>query len=149
MPRRAAERGALHAALAQLAEQDPLINLRQDDLRQELSVSLYGEVQKEVIGATLANDYGLEVGFRETTMICVERPVGDRRRRRGDRQGATLPRHGRAPRRASDDRHRHHVPARRALGYLAALRLRPVDAFRSAIEDTVRETLAKASMGGR
>ena len=107
----AAEKGALHAALAQLAEQDPLINLRQDDLRQELSVSLYGEVQKEVIGATLADDYGLEVGFRETTMICVERPSGYRRRRRGDRQGQPLPRHGRAPRRTGDDRHRHHVPA--------------------------------------
>jgi ribosomal protection tetracycline resistance protein len=74
-PRRASEKGALHAALAQLAEQDPLINLRQDDLRQELSVSLYGEVQKEVIEATLRNDYDLEVGFRETTMICVERPA--------------------------------------------------------------------------
>jgi ribosomal protection tetracycline resistance protein len=46
VPRRASEKGALHAALAQLAEQDPLIDLRQDDLRQELSVSLYGEVQK-------------------------------------------------------------------------------------------------------
>ena len=53
-----------------------LIDLRQDDLRQELSVSLYGEVQKEVIEATLARDYGLDVGFRETTMICVERPIG-------------------------------------------------------------------------
>ena len=76
VPRRASEKGALHAALAQLAEQDPLIGLRQDDLRQELSVSLYGEVQKEVIEATLEDDYGLEVGFRETTMICVERPAG-------------------------------------------------------------------------
>src|SRR5215204_6506849 len=52
-PRRPADKGALHVALTQLAEQDPLINLRQDDLRQELHVSLYGEVQKEVIGATL------------------------------------------------------------------------------------------------
>ncbi|MEP7187763.1 MAG: GTP-binding protein, partial [Roseiflexaceae bacterium] len=34
VPRRPADRGALHVALAQLAEQDPLINLRQDDLRQ-------------------------------------------------------------------------------------------------------------------
>jgi ribosomal protection tetracycline resistance protein len=76
VPRRASEKGALHAALAQLAEQDPLINLRQDDLRQELSVSLYGEVQKEVIEATLAGEYHLEVGFRETTMICLERPAG-------------------------------------------------------------------------
>ena len=76
VPRAAADRGALHAALAQLAEQDPLINLRQDALRGEVSVSLYGEVQKEVIQATLADEYGVHVGFRETTTICVERPVG-------------------------------------------------------------------------
>jgi ribosomal protection tetracycline resistance protein len=76
VPRRVADTGALHVALAQLAEQDPLINLRQDDTRHELFVSLYGEVQKEVIQATLANDYGLDVDFRETTTICIERPVG-------------------------------------------------------------------------
>jgi ribosomal protection tetracycline resistance protein len=76
VPRHSAERGALHAALAQLAEQDPLINLRQDDIRQELFLSLYGEVQKEVIQATLANDFGIDVEFRETTMICIERPIG-------------------------------------------------------------------------
>ncbi|HLZ72193.1 MAG TPA: translation factor GTPase family protein [Dehalococcoidia bacterium] len=76
MPRHPADRAALHLALGQLAEQDPLINLRQDDLRQELYVSLYGEVQKEVIGATLANDFGLAVEFRDTTTICIERPIG-------------------------------------------------------------------------
>jgi ribosomal protection tetracycline resistance protein len=66
----------LRVALTQLAEQDPLIDVRQDDTRQELTVSLYGEVQKEVVQATLANDFGLEVTFRETTPIYVERPVG-------------------------------------------------------------------------
>jgi ribosomal protection tetracycline resistance protein len=66
----------LRAALAQLAEQDPLIDVRQDDTRGEISVSLYGEVQREVIEATLADDYGLEVEFRETTTICIERPMG-------------------------------------------------------------------------
>ena len=76
VPARPSDKGALHAVLAQLAEQDPLINLRQDDLRQELFVSLYGEVQKEVIEATLANDFGIGVTFRETTTICIERPVG-------------------------------------------------------------------------
>src|SRR5262249_13704008 len=65
----------LRIALGQLAEQDPLIAVRQDDERRELSVSLYGEVQKEVIQATLATDFGLEVSFRETTTICVERPA--------------------------------------------------------------------------
>ena len=76
VPRRPADKGALHLALAQLAEQDPLIDLRQDDIRQEISVSLYGEVQKEVIQATLANDFGVDVAFSETTTICIERPVG-------------------------------------------------------------------------
>ena len=66
---------ALRVALGQLAEQDPLIDVRQDDRRGELSVSLYGEVQKEVIQATLADDYGIGVEFRETTPIYVERPL--------------------------------------------------------------------------
>jgi len=69
------ERQRLRVALAQLAEQDPLINVRQDDTRQEISVSLYGEVQKEVIQATLVNDFGIDVTFRETTPIYVERPI--------------------------------------------------------------------------
>jgi ribosomal protection tetracycline resistance protein len=65
----------LRVALGQLAEQDPLIDIRQDDTRGEISVSLYGEVQREVIEATLADEYGLEVEFRETTTICIERPT--------------------------------------------------------------------------
>src|SRR4029077_9564928 len=64
------------AALAQLAEQDPLIDVRQDDTRSEISVSLYGEGQRGVIEAAPAADYGLAVAFHETTTICVERPAG-------------------------------------------------------------------------
>ncbi len=71
-----ADRRRLRVALAQLAEQDPLINVRQDDELQEISVSLYGEVQKEVVQATLSHEYGLEVDFRETTTICIERLLG-------------------------------------------------------------------------
>jgi len=48
VPDRPSDKGALHAALTQLAEQDPLISLRQHDGRSELLVSQYGEVQKEV-----------------------------------------------------------------------------------------------------
>jgi ribosomal protection tetracycline resistance protein len=76
VPARAADRPALHAALSQLAEQDPLINLRHDAVRQELLVSLYGEVQKEVVQATLAAEFGIEVGFMRTSTICIERLVG-------------------------------------------------------------------------
>jgi peptide subunit release factor RF-3 len=76
VPGRPAGKGALHTALTLLAEQDPLINVRQDDIRQELFVSLYGEVQKEVIQATLASDFGIDVTFRETTTIYLERRRG-------------------------------------------------------------------------
>jgi ribosomal protection tetracycline resistance protein len=75
-PLRPAEQGSLRAALNQLAEQDPLIDVRQDDLRHEISVSLYGEVQKEVIQATLEREYGIAADFRETTTLCIERPAG-------------------------------------------------------------------------
>ena len=76
VPARAREKGALHTALTQLAEQDPLINLRQDNVRSQLLVSLYGEVQKEVIQATLAEEFGVAVEFTQTSTICIERPAG-------------------------------------------------------------------------
>ncbi|MEV7683340.1 translation factor GTPase family protein [Streptomyces sp. NPDC088341] len=143
VPCRPADRGALHAALAQLVEQDPLINLRQDELRQEISVSLYGEVQKEVIQATLANDFGVGVTFRETTTICVERLTGS---------GAAFEIMG-----------KDHNP------FLATVGLRvdpaPVDsgvefrlevelgsmpfAFMKAVEETVKETLFQGIHGWR
>jgi ribosomal protection tetracycline resistance protein len=73
--RRPEQSGSLRAALNQLAEQDPLINVRQDDSRHEISVSLYGEVQKEVIQATLEREYGIVADVRETTVVCIERPA--------------------------------------------------------------------------
>jgi len=76
VPASPADRPALYAALTELADQDPFINLRRDDVRHELLVSLYGEVQKEVIQATLAEEFGLRADFRETTAICVERVLG-------------------------------------------------------------------------
>jgi ribosomal protection tetracycline resistance protein len=75
-PRRAGDRGALFAALTQLAEQDPLIQLRHDPTGQDIAVSLYGEVQKEVIETTLAAEYGIDVEFAETTTLFIERPAG-------------------------------------------------------------------------
>jgi ribosomal protection tetracycline resistance protein len=141
VPGRPTDKGALHLALGQLAEQDPLISLRQDDIRQELFVSLYGEVQKEVIQATLADDFGLDVTFRETTTICIERPVGS---------GA-----------AAEILHKEGNP------FLATVGLRvdpaPIDAgvdfrlevelgsmpyaFFKAVEDTVKETLRQGIHG--
>jgi ribosomal protection tetracycline resistance protein len=76
VPRHQGQKRAVFDALTQLAEQDPLIDLRQDDTRQELYLSLYGEVQKEIVAQTLAGDYGLDIDFRSTTPVCIERPNG-------------------------------------------------------------------------
>ncbi len=70
------EQGRLFAALSQLAEQDPFIGLRMDQKTGVLHVSLYGEVQREVIEETLATAYKLEVEVSETTIIHIERPAG-------------------------------------------------------------------------
>ena len=141
VPSRPADKGALQMALTQLAEQDPLIDLRQDDLRQELHVSLYGEVQKEVIGATLAADFGLEVGFRETTTICIERPTGT---------GAAVERLHRPPNPFLATVGLRVEPAAAGTGARfrveAELGSMPL-AFFAAVEDTVRETLRQGLYG--
>lgn len=90
-----ARRGELHRALGELADVDPLIRLRPDDQHGALRISVYGEVQQEVIADTLAGVYGVEVDFRATTVICVERPAARASaiRRLGDpghRYGYTL-----------------------------------------------------------
>jgi ribosomal protection tetracycline resistance protein len=69
----ARDRVKLFQALTQLAEQDPLIRIRKAD---DITVSLYGEVQKEVIASLLATEYGVDVTFSETTPIHVERLDG-------------------------------------------------------------------------
>ena len=73
---RAVRRGegpALQAALAQLADQDPLIDVRTGDDGLP-TVSLYGRVQQEVIAATLAEEHGIEVAFADAGVLHVERP---------------------------------------------------------------------------
>lgn len=67
---------ALHQALTQIADFDPLIKLRPDEEHRSLRISIYGEVQQQVIADTLELDYGLAVDFRSTKIICVERPAG-------------------------------------------------------------------------
>ncbi|MFI7115148.1 GTP-binding protein [Amycolatopsis sp. NPDC049868] len=71
-----AETASVFAALQELAEQDPLITVRQDDETRRISVRLYGEVQKEIIAETLSAQHGLDVGFSLTRPVRVERPIG-------------------------------------------------------------------------
>jgi ribosomal protection tetracycline resistance protein len=72
---RPSHRSALWLALQQLSEQDPLINLRTTEDANEMYLSLYGEVQKEIIQATLLADFGVDADFQESTVIHVERPT--------------------------------------------------------------------------
>jgi ribosomal protection tetracycline resistance protein len=71
-----AQRGRLFAALRELAGADPLINLRVNEDSGEIAVSLYGEVQKEVIADLLAAQYGVAVTFRPTVTVHIERIAG-------------------------------------------------------------------------
>jgi ribosomal protection tetracycline resistance protein len=74
-PRDPADAPQMFQALTQLAAQDPLINM---DVADEgaARVLLFGEVQQEVLGATLAEDYGVLVTFEDAQLRHVERPIG-------------------------------------------------------------------------
>jgi ribosomal protection tetracycline resistance protein len=141
VPCRPADRGALHVALAQLAEQDPLINLRQDDIRHELFLSLYGEVQKEVIQATLATDFNIDVDFRETTTICIERPIGT---------GAAVEILGKAPNPflATVGLRIDPAPINTGVVFRLEVELGSIPlSFHKAVEDTVKATLQQGIYG--
>ena len=70
------QRGALFAGLTELAEEDPLIDLRIDDVEGEAALSLHGEVQKEVVAALLEERYGVRARFSQTSTLCIERVIG-------------------------------------------------------------------------
>jgi ribosomal protection tetracycline resistance protein len=71
-----ADRAALFDALRALSAQDPLIDTRLDGIDEELTVSLYGEVQKEVLATRLATEFGIEAEFLATQTVYVERVSG-------------------------------------------------------------------------
>ncbi|MFF3917954.1 GTP-binding protein [Streptomyces sp. NPDC001852] len=143
VPGPGADRRSLHLALTQLAEQDPLIGVRHDELRGETSVSLYGEVQKEVIQATLAEEYGLDVGFRETTTLCIERPVGTGHAVEFNKKDAN-------PFLATVGLRIQPAPPGSGVRFRLEVELGSMPyAFFKAVEDTVRETLGQGLHGWR
>ncbi len=145
------DRPTLFSALTELAEQDPLINLRQDDVRHDLFLSLFGEVQREVVAQTLAADYGIAVEFRPVTPICIERP-------RGPASAIeTIPRH-RSPQRpflATVGVSVAPLPAGSGVTFDLAVPVGSipmhvfdtVDAFRGAMDRIVRDTLRQGLHG--
>lgn len=71
-----AQRTAMFAGLAELADEDPLIDLTLDEEAGEAAVRLHGEVQKEVIEALLRERYAVATRFLPTSVVCVERVAG-------------------------------------------------------------------------
>jgi ribosomal protection tetracycline resistance protein len=135
---RAGDRIKLFQALQQLAEQDPLIRVRKDE---EISVSLYGEVQKEVIASLLADEYGLEVTFDETRPIHQERPIGT---------GTAVREMGAPdnPWMATVGFRVSPAPLGTGIDYRLEVELGGLPrAFHTAIEETVRQTLSQGLSG--
>ncbi|WP_250036369.1 elongation factor G [Paractinoplanes maris] len=88
-PVRPEQRLAMFAGLTQLADEDPLVDLRLDEQQGEAVIRLHGEVQKEVIAALLEDRYGVRVKFSGTLTACIERVAGtgaaeDRIKERGN-----------------------------------------------------------------
>ncbi|GIE89839.1 elongation factor G [Actinoplanes regularis] len=84
-----AQRLAMFAGLAELADEDPLVDLRLDEQQAQAVIRLHGEVQKEVVAALLEDRYGVRVRFSGTLTACIERIAGtgtaeDRVKERGN-----------------------------------------------------------------
>jgi ribosomal protection tetracycline resistance protein len=128
----------LFHALSELAEQDPLIDVRPGGPG-ELTVSLYGEVQQEVIAARLSEEYGVEAEFSASRVVCVERPVG---------VGHWLEEIGKNPFAATVGLRVEPGPVDSGVRYrLAVERGSLPRAFMTAIEDTVHATLRAGPHG--
>jgi ribosomal protection tetracycline resistance protein len=82
-----ARRADLHRALLELADADPLIDVRVDEVEGEIAVSLYGEVQREVLGTRLAEEFGIDVEILPTRVVHVERLAGTGEARRDSATG--------------------------------------------------------------
>ncbi|MFE5599248.1 tetracycline resistance ribosomal protection protein Otr(A) [Streptomyces coelicoflavus] len=65
----------LRSALLALADQDPLLHAR-PAASGATALLLYGEVQMEVLAATLAEEFGIEAEFTPGRVRFLERPAG-------------------------------------------------------------------------
>ncbi|MET9897036.1 tetracycline resistance ribosomal protection protein Otr(A) [Streptomyces sp. NPDC006446] len=66
---------ALRTALLTLSDQDPLLHAG-PAVSGSTALLLYGEVQKEVLAATLVQDFGIEAEFEPSRVRLLERPDG-------------------------------------------------------------------------
>ncbi|NEB79451.1 tetracycline resistance ribosomal protection protein Otr(A) [Streptomyces sp. SID14478] len=139
---RSGQGAALRSALLELADQDPLLHARAEP-DGSTALLLYGEVQKEVLGATLTQEYGIEARFEPSRIRCVERlaGTGEAIEEMGRRSTTGLP--------ATVGLRVEPGPpgCGRVFSYETELGALP-RAFHQAIADTVRATLAQGGPHG-
>ena len=66
----------LQRALARLGDEDPSLNFRYLPEKRELHLSIYGEIQTEILGALLKERYSLRTVFSRPSVIYRETPSG-------------------------------------------------------------------------
>lgn len=69
---------AVHAALSQLTDEDPLLGAQWNERLQELQVQVMGAIQIEVLQATLQERFGFDVSFGPSGVLyreTIEEPV--------------------------------------------------------------------------
>ncbi|WP_405163682.1 TetM/TetW/TetO/TetS family tetracycline resistance ribosomal protection protein [Nocardia sp. NBC_01499] len=72
---RSSSNARLHAALRLMAEHDPLLHIQREPDGAS-SILLYGEIQRQIIAATLARDFGIDADFQAGQPLCIERVTG-------------------------------------------------------------------------
>ncbi len=75
-PRVPAQRPALLDALAQFTEEDPSLQFRLDSRTGEISLRLYGPLQREIIEAMVLERFGLAVAFSPLATLYKAQPLG-------------------------------------------------------------------------
>ena len=63
---------AVHMALIELADEDPLLGVAWDEELQEVRVSLMGVIQQEIVQRVLTERYGLQVAFGPGAVLYKE-----------------------------------------------------------------------------
>lgn len=72
----AADRSKVLAALFELADEDPLLQVEMNAINSDILIRIFGEVQMEIIVTLLSERFGLAVTLAEPRTIFREKPVG-------------------------------------------------------------------------
>jgi ribosomal protection tetracycline resistance protein len=66
---------ALKKAIEKISFSDPLVSFNFDEFSKELTLNLYGEVQQQVIEATLLDNFGIVSKLSPASVVFTERPT--------------------------------------------------------------------------